>query len=151
MEGFKPNSSPMENQFVSSNIVQLPAPDEATTFVIMPVDEIKPNPIATAESMKNEPLTCDVGLICNSNNGLKCEDNEFHMDYTAVMKAPEEAPDDEWTMEVIREQNKQHSHMRTHTREKPYKCSECNKSFAKASSMVVHMKTHPGKKLFKCS
>ena len=35
-------------------------------------------------------------------------------------------------------------HMSTHSGEKPYKCSQCEKSFARKSKLDKHMMTHTG-------
>ena len=40
---------------------------------------------------------------------------------------------------------------RIHTREKPYKCSECDKFFTRKSHLSIHQKFHTGEKPYKCS
>ncbi|XP_063684707.1 zinc finger and SCAN domain-containing protein 2-like [Bolinopsis microptera] len=42
------------------------------------------------------------------------------------------------------------SHLRQHTREKPFKCPDCSYSTARKSSLNAHRKTHTGEKPFKC-
>ncbi|XP_061880037.1 zinc finger protein 501-like [Entelurus aequoreus] len=43
------------------------------------------------------------------------------------------------------------SHMRSHTREKPFRCSVCARNFGRRSSLNVHMRIHTGEKPFSCS
>ena len=41
-------------------------------------------------------------------------------------------------------------HLRTHTRDKSFKCEHCGNFFCKNSGLLRHIRTHTGDKPFKC-
>ncbi|KAJ8277144.1 hypothetical protein GJAV_G00071930 [Gymnothorax javanicus] len=43
------------------------------------------------------------------------------------------------------------SHQRRHSEERPYQCSQCEKSFRFASDLTVHLRIHTGERPYQCS
>ncbi|XP_068083038.1 zinc finger protein 852-like isoform X1 [Anabrus simplex] len=42
-------------------------------------------------------------------------------------------------------------HMLTHTKERPYQCSECSRKYSSKANLVVHMSTHTGVREYHCN
>eukprot|EP00057_Strongylocentrotus_purpuratus_P025392 XP_011679866.1 PREDICTED: zinc finger protein 260-like isoform X2 [Strongylocentrotus purpuratus] len=92
---------------------------------------------------KEKPYKCD---HCNQGFSYKKTFN-LHMIKNSRKILPESSVCKEKlaTLKCSKEcsQNESQSHIKTCPEEKPYQCSECNKTFSAECSLILHERTHP--------
>ena len=86
-----------------------------------------------------KPILCKICDKPFSNESYLSDHMGIHRDSNAVNFSIDTFPN-----EVL-------NHERSHTVEKPFKCSNCNKSFSTKSNLMRHAKVHTGKKPLQCS
>ncbi|XP_026805397.1 zinc finger protein 117-like, partial [Rhopalosiphum maidis] len=111
--------------------------------------------VSTIYDIKNEPISCDLGIKTPSTINLtppkhkviSCKKKQYSSQNKLSVKKL-------FRCKICEKSFSQKGNLKTHIwihmQEKPYKCFICNKSFSQASTLITHKLIHNVDKPFNC-
>uniref|UniRef100_A0A2S2P182 Zinc finger protein n=1 Tax=Schizaphis graminum TaxID=13262 RepID=A0A2S2P182_SCHGA len=111
--------------------------------------------VSTAYDIKNEPVTCNLGikapstinLIPPKHKVISCKKKQYSSQNKLSVNKPYRCKICEKSFSL---KGSLKTHIWIHMQEKPYKCFICNKSFSQASTLITHKIIHNFDKPFNC-
>jgi uncharacterized Zn-finger protein len=112
--------------------------------------------VSTTYDIKNEPISCDLGIKALSTINLtppkhkviSCKQKQYSSQNKLSVKKP-------YKCKICEKSFSLKGNLKTHTwihmHEKPYKCFICNTFFSQASTLITHKIIHNVEKPFNCN